>query len=269
MTDSSLSTPRSRIWGIVGTVLFHAVLLGLLFLMVLDYNSRRDSMLEELRAEAMLEEEEDDETLLKPGEYVEVGDDFYEQASAPEETAPPSAQAKAAAGSDNVITTTAQSTLKAPARRDSVKAEARRRASERKAEEQRAAQAQAISDRVQFGSAATGTPSESKPGSVDGNVSGKGGALAGQPGANVKGRTLAKWSSPSATSSGTITVAVRVDRKGRVTSATYHSGTGTVASSSAARRSCIQAALGSSFSVADDAPAEQTGQITYRFHAPK
>ncbi|MCM1337825.1 MAG: hypothetical protein NC187_07920 [Candidatus Amulumruptor caecigallinarius] len=269
MTDSGLSTTRSRLWGIVGTVLFHAVLLGLLALMVLDYNTRREEMLNELLAEAELEEDEDDETLLKPGEYVEVGDDFYEPASAPEETAPPSAAAKASAGSDNVLTTTVSSTIKAPARRDSVKAEARRRASERKAEQERAAQAKAIDERVQFGTAATGTPSDRKPGSVDGNVSGTGGALAGQPGANVKGRTLAKWTSPSATASGTITVAVRVDRKGRVTSATYRSGTGTVASSSAARNSCVQAALRSSFSVADDAPAEQTGQITYRFHAPK
>lgn len=62
---------------------------------------------------------------------------------------------------------------------------------------------------------------------------------------------------------------MRVNRNGQVTSAAYQSGTGAVASSSAARRSCIAAAKRSRFSVADDAPADQPGQITYRFHAPK
>lgn len=162
MTDSGLSTPRSRTWGIIGTVLFHAVLLGLMALMVLDYNNRREKMLHELQQE-LPEEQEDDETILKPGEYVEVGDDFYEPAAAPVETAPASAEAKPAAGSDNIIAGTTTSAIKVPARRDSVRAEARRRASERRAEQERAAQAKAIGERVQFGTAATGTPRRASP----------------------------------------------------------------------------------------------------------
>lgn len=269
MADSGLSTVSSRTWALIGTLLFHGLVLGLLFLLVLDYNKRRDEMMESLTVVQQIEEEEEDETVLKPGEFVEVGDDFFEQASAPEETAPASNIAQPASGSDHIIASTRPSPIKVPVRRDSVKIEARRRAAEKQAEEARAVQAKKIGARVQFGTAAVGEPSDRKPGSVDGNTTDGTGSLSGKPGANVKGRTLANWSSPSATSSGTIVIAVRVDRKGRVTSASYQSGTGAVASSNAARQSCIRAAKASSFSVADDAPAEQTGLITYRFLPPR
>lgn len=261
------STPASRTWGIVGTLLFHAMVLGLMMLMVLDYNTRRREMLAELTLE-QTEEQEDSVDVLMPGEYVMVGDDFYQDVTAPEETAPPTAGEKAASASDHMLTTTAPSDIKATPRRDTESDDKRRvRAAEQQAQERRNAQAAKIGERVQFGSPGDGPGAESRPGSVDGNKT-SGAALAGRPGVNLKGRTLSHWDNPSATESGTIVVAVRVDRKGRVVSASYARGTGSVASNLAARRSCVAAALQSSFSVAEDAPAEQTGTITYRFVPP-
>ncbi|MCM1482918.1 MAG: hypothetical protein NC043_01155 [Muribaculaceae bacterium] len=123
--------------------------------------------------------------------------------------------------------------------------------------------AQNISNRVNFGKPAAGgqgdgTPSEAGKESVTGA---RGGTATGKLG----GRTLERWSKPSATATGSIVITVRVDREGRVTSASYSSGTGAVASLQAARRSCEQAALKSQFSVALDGPATQVGTITYRF----
>lgn len=265
--DYGNSTPASRAWGIAGTVLFHAIVLGLMLLMVMDYNVRRHEMLDEL-ALNQVEEQEDSVDVLMPGEYVMVGDDFYQDVTTPEETAPPTAADNAATASDNMLTTTAKADIKATPRRDTESADQRRaRAAEKQAEERRNAQAAKIGERVQFGKPGEGEGADRRPGSVDGNKS-TGAALAGRPGVNLKGRTLSHWDNPSATESGTIVIAVRVDRKGHVVSAAYARGTGSVASNLAARRSCVAAALRSSFSVAEDAPAEQTGTITYRFVPP-
>ena len=261
------STTASRIWGVLGTIVFHAIVLGMLVLMVLDYNVRRRDMLSEL-ALNRVEEQEDSVDMLLPGEYVMVGDDLYQDVTTPQETAPATAADDAATASDRMLTTTVASDIKATPRRDTESDDKRRaRAAEKQAEERRNAQAAKIGERVQFGKPGEGEGSTLKQGSVDGNAP-TGAALSGSPGVNLKGRTLSHWENPSATESGTIVVAVRVDRKGRVMTASYARGTGSVASNEAARRSCVAAALRSSFSVADDAPAEQTGTITYRFVPP-
>lgn len=236
--DYGNSTPASRAWGIAGTVLFHAIVLGLMLLMVMDYNVRRHEMLDEL-ALNQVEEQEDSVDVLMPGEYVMVGDDFYQDVTTPEETAPPTAADNAATASDNMLTTTAKADIKATPRRDTESADQRRaRAAEKQAEERRNAQAAKIGERVQFGKPGEGEGADRRPGSVDGNKS-TGAALAGRPGVNLKGRTLSHWDNPSATESGTIVIAVRVDRKGHVVSASYARGTGSVASNLAARRSCV------------------------------
>lgn len=266
--NNSQSTPAVRAWAIAGTVLFHGAVLALLLLLVLSVNRSRDAMLEEMAAQA-LDQKEDDEEVLLPGEYVTVGDDFYEPATTPVETAPPSDKAPLSAAAEEIITSTAESPVKVPPKRDKATSDTERaRAREKQAEERREQQAKTIDSRVRFGNKGEGDGSGYKPGSVDGTVS-SGGTLSGQPGANMRGRTLASWHSPTATSSGTIVIAVRVDRKGKVVDAAYSHGTGTVASSREARASCIAAARRSSFSVDDSAPAEQTGTITYRFLPPK
>lgn len=121
---------------------------------------------------------------------------------------------------------------------------------------------QAIAGKVKFGQTGTGTKA-GNAGSHDGNASV--GAVNGSPGFNLKGRTLADWHRPAAAPLGTITIRVSVNRQGKVTSASYMSGTGAAAASQTARQSCVQAALRSQFSVAEDAPPSQTGTITYNF----
>lgn len=106
--------------------------------------------------------------------------------------------------------------------------------------------------------AATGTE-----GSPSGNATT--GAVSGSPGYSLKGRTAESWGRPSSAYSGTIVIAVKVNRKGIVTSASYSGGTGSAAAQAAVRNSCIAAARNSRFSVDDDAPAEQSGTITWTF----
>lgn len=121
--------------------------------------------------------------------------------------------------------------------------------------------AKAISQRVNFGGSAAGGSGNSTPESAEG----PGASTTGLANASVGGRTLEHWSKPSARNTGSITVRVRVDRQGKVIRADYVSGSGTVASNIAARQSCENAALKSQFSVNYDAPATQTGTITYHF----
>lgn len=118
----------------------------------------------------------------------------------------------------------------------------------------------AISKRVNFGGKAAGGQSDNAPES-----SGKGGSTDGVASASVGGRSMERWSKPTARATGSITVRVRVDRQGRVVRADYVSGTGAVATQQAARQSCEQAAMKSQFSVALDGPAVQVGTITYHF----
>lgn len=183
--DYGNSTPASRAWGIAGTVLFHAIVLGLMLLMVMDYNVRRHEMLDEL-ALNQVEEQEDSVDVLMPGEYVMVGDDFYQDVTTPEETAPPTAADNAATASDNMLTTTAKADIKATPRRDTESADQRRaRAAEKQAEERRNAQAAKIGERVQFGKPGEGEGADRRPGSVDGNKS-TGAALADVRGSTSK-----------------------------------------------------------------------------------
>ena len=87
---------------------------------------------------------------------------------------------------------------------------------------------QQIANKVQFGKSGTGSTGQGKAGS-------------------------------------TITVKVSVNRQGQVTEASYQSGTGAAAANASTRQNCVNAARASRFSVDNDAPAIQTGTITYRF----
>ena len=116
---------------------------------------------------------------------------------------------------------------------------------------------------MKFGQSGTGNNGAGSAGSPNGNATV--GAVSGSPGFNLKGRTLADWHRPASAPLGTITIRVSVNRQGKVTSASYLSGTGAAAASQSARQSCIAAARQSQFSVDEDAPASQTGTITYNF----
>lgn len=118
-----------------------------------------------------------------------------------------------------------------------------------------------IGNRVQFGksgSSATGTQ-----GSPNGNSDR--GALSGQPGHNLHGRTLEHYEVPdNRTAVGTVEVTVSVNREGRVTSAHASGGTPPASSHAGVRKSCEQASLRLKFSANASAPASQTGVITWR-----
>lgn len=109
----------------------------------------------------------------------------------------------------------------------------------------------------------SGKSSDGKEGTPQGNATV--GATSGSPGYSLTGRTAEGWGRPSSAHGGTITIRVKVNRKGHVVSATYLSGTGSAAAQPSVRQSCIQAAKQSRFSVDDNAPAEQTGTITWTF----
>lgn len=108
-----------------------------------------------------------------------------------------------------------------------------------------------------------GKTTDGKDGSPQGNS--QTGSTSGSPGYSLKGRTAEGWGRPSSTHGGTITITVKVNRQGHVVSASYAGGTGSAAAQPSVRQSCIQAARQSRFSVDENAPAEQTGTITWTF----
>ncbi len=122
---------------------------------------------------------------------------------------------------------------------------------------------QKIAGRMKFGSNSSTGKGDGKSGSSDGNSST--GALSGMPGYSLTGRTLAHWVLPAKTApNGVVTVRVVVNQQGAVIEASVKSSTG-AAANEAVRNACIVAAKKSKFSVKLDAPARQTGTITYKF----
>lgn len=256
---------RPRLIAALSTVVFHIAVVLLLLVIYLRFSP--------VELEERTWPPVDESELLFGGEYVMLGDNLSDpdmsEASGEEdasvsEPGAPGLQNDGAGIPDEaaVVSSDRESPVKVkpapevpsgPTREEQLAEEQRRR--EQEASER-------ISSRVKFGKGAS-DGSNGKAGSTAGNASQ--GALSGAPGTDLRGRTLASWSKPAASATGTIVVQVHVNRKGRVTRASYLSGTGAVAGNAAARRSCEQAALRSSFSVADNAPVDQVGRITYRF----
>lgn len=131
-----------------------------------------------------------------------------------------------------------------------------------KREKEEAAKQAKIKDRLKSGFSSSSKGS-GKSGSPNGNSST--GALSGQPGHNLKGRTAESWGKPRSTLSGTIRVQVSVNRQGYVTDAAYAGGTGPAAANAGVRESCVNASRHSRFSVDLEATATQKGIITWRF----
>lgn len=267
--DDDTQVRGARIWGVLATIAFHVLLILALVWSVLTFVPGQD---EDRRWPPVKDEE-----LLYGGEYVMVGepvsspepdmtsadDGSSESIEAPVPEGADSEDAGEALAQDAPPVTQAdpspvkEISVPEPKPSGPTKEELEEQARIKRQQEA----SQRISQRVNFGSSSGKT--DAKGGSPQGNAAS--GASSGAPGTDLKGRTLASWSKPAGSATGTITVAVSVDRKGRVTQARYASGSGAVAASAAARRSCEQAALKSSFSVSEDAPAIQKGTITYRF----
>lgn len=119
-----------------------------------------------------------------------------------------------------------------------------------------------VGQRMNFGKSQSSAAG--KQGSKNGNSDT--GAVAGQPGFNLRGRRLLNHVTPSdRNATGTVVVAISVDRSGRVTSAKATGGTPTASSKASVRRACEQASLQLQFSASDEAPAIQDGTVTWLF----
>lgn len=217
---------------------------------------------------------EDTSELLLDGEYVMRGDIAVPQADSKTPAAKATAPAneahdmtdagKAADQPAPLVSSEQESPMKAnPPKEVKPTGPTKEEIAQQEKERRERDAANKINNRVAFGSSASSGNGEGKSGSPNGNAAT--GALSGTPGTSLSGRTLESWAKPAGSATGRIVVSVRVNRQGKVTSATYNSGSGAVASSPQARQSCVSAALKSRFSVSQDAPAEQTGTITYRF----
>lgn len=257
---------RTKLIAALFTLLFHGALLALLFVIYLRYSPSQI-------AERTWPPVDEDE-ILYGGEYVMIGEEPTVTETLDNDGTPAPAEASQESNqlrnsgepqpvAPAVVTSERQSDVKirkpdpqpaGPSREELARQEQQRR--EREAAER-------IAGRVNFGAGTSDADNGKRPGSPNGNSTS--GALSGAPGTDLHGRSLASWSKPSGNATGTIVILVHVNRKGKVTSAAYASGTGAIAANAAARRSCEQAALRSAFSVSDTAPADQVGRITYRF----
>lgn len=234
---------RHRAIAAAATLLFHALLIAALVAGVLRYSSEHDQP-EWPPA--------DSSEILFGGEFVMVGDQGAAEAEAAAETADGSDVSDVtdvtdvAAPSGDIKVPKA---LKVPKDPKAEKAEAE------KAE--KAEKAEAIKDRVSFGKG------KGKAGQPDGNSAD--GAVSGIAASGLGNRKAVSLPSPAKGPMGKIVVKITVDRNGNVTSAAYLSGIAPANASASARRSCVEAARRSRFSADPDAPASQTGTITYTY----
>lgn len=231
---------RHRAIAAAATLLFHALLIAALVAGVLRYSSEHDQP-EWPPA--------DSSEILFGGEFVMVGDQGAAEAEAAAETADVSDVTDVtdvAAPSGDIKVPKA---LKVPKDPKAEKAEAE------KAE--KAEKAEAIKDRVSFGKG------KGKAGQPDGNSAD--GAVSGIAASGLGNRKAVSLPSPAKGPMGKIVVKITVDRNGNVTSAAYLSGIAPANASASARRSCVEAARRSRFSADPDAPASQTGTITYTY----
>lgn len=234
---------RHRAIAAAATLLFHALLIAALVAGVLRYSSEHDQP-EWPPA--------DSSEILFGGEFVMVGDQGAAEAEAAAETADVSDVSDVtdvtdvAAPSGNIKVPKALKVSKDP------KAE---KAEAEKAE--KAEKAEAIKDRVSFGKG------KGKAGQPDGNSAD--GAVSGIAASGLGNRKAVSLPSPEKGPMGKIVVKITVDRNGNVTSAAYLSGVAPANASASARRSCVEAARRSRFSADPDAPASQTGTITYTY----
>lgn len=126
-------------------------------------------------------------------------------------------------------------------------------------------QASAINSRMAGAFGRAGTGSGHSKGSRDGNSTG--GSLSGHGGlgGGLVGYTVAYWGRPHSYWTGSVTVQVHVNQRGRVTQARAVSGSGQAWAHQEVRRSCEQESLKSAFSVPKNRTTEGIGTITWTF----
>lgn len=234
---------RHRAIAAAATLLFHALLIAALVAGVLRYSSEHDQP-EWPPA--------DSSEILFGGEFVMVGDQGAAEAEAAAETADGSDVSDV---TDVTDVAAPSGDIKVPKALKVSKDPKAEKAEAEKAE--KAEKAEAIKDRVSFGKG------KGKAGQPDGNSAD--GAVSGIAASGLGNRKAVSLPSPEKGPMGKIVVKITVDRNGNVTSAAYLSGVAPANASASARRSCVEAARRSRFSADPDAPASQTGTITYTY----
>ena len=234
---------RHRAIAAAATLLFHALLIAALVAGVLRYSSEHDQP-EWPPA--------DSSEILFGGEFVMVGDQGAAEAEAAAETADVSDVSDV---TDVTDVAAPSGDIKVPKALKGSKDPKAEKAEAEKAE--KAEKAEAIKDRVSFGKG------KGKAGQPDGNSAD--GAVSGIAASGLGNRKAVSLPSPEKGPMGKIVVKITVDRNGNVTSAAYLSGVAPANASASARRSCVEAARRSRFSADPDAPASQTGTITYTY----
>lgn len=237
---------RHRAIAAAATLLFHALLIAALVAGVLRYSSEQDQP-EWPPA--------DSSEILFGGEFVMVGDQGASEAEAAPETETAEAVEEPANDIKVLKVPKDLKDLKVPKAEKTEKTEKAEKAEAEKAE--KAEKAEAIKDRVSFGKG------KGKAGQPDGNSAD--GAVSGIAASGLGNRKAVSLPSPAKGPMGKIVVKITVDRNGNVTSAAYLSGVAPANASASARRSCVEAARRSRFSADPDAPASQTGTITYTY----
>lgn len=237
------SNRRHRAIAAAATLLFHALLIAALVAGVLRYSSEHDQP-EWPPA--------DSSEILFGGEFVMVGDQGAAEAEAAAETADVSDVSDV---TDVTDVAAPSGDIKVPKALKVSKDPKAEKAEAEKAE--KAEKAEAIKDRVSFGKG------KGKAGQPDGNSAD--GAVSGIAASGLGNRKAVSLPSPEKGPMGKIVVKITVDRNGNVTSAAYLSGVAPANASASARRSCVEAARRSRFSADPDAPASQTGTITYTY----
>lgn len=257
---------RARLTAIILAVLFHA---GIIWLMI-------NSFLRYPPPDVDIRELEERSEIVFGGEFVMLGNTPDQAAvSSSSEPAPQLADAgdpaleatdMTDAGAEvgqpsPVVTSTVESPMKVketprPEKPGPTKAEIE---AAEKAKRDRET-AERIKNQMKFGTAGSGAGSAGSP---DGNASS--GAVAGEAGHDLAGRTVAAWGKTTSSKSGVIRIAVKVNSSGQVIAASYAGGSGPASADMAIRKNCIAAARASRFSVRNGSPDDQDGVITWRF----
>lgn len=261
-----------RIYAILGTVIFHAlILLAFLFSFLRFPPDGVEEWPEEPRPEIVFEEMED---LYAAGDFVRTGDNLAEYtprdemapsdvtSTEPTQDAVDPSNAGHQADPAPLVTSKQPSPAKVETKpkgptKEEIEAEKARQ--EAKKQQEAKKNVEAATSRAFGGGKGKSTPGATEGNSDTGNVT-------GTPGNGVKGRSLEKWTSVRGRKLGSITINVKVDSQGRVTSATYNAArsSGTASADEAMRRQCIERSRECRFSVLEGSPI-QSGTITWTF----
>lgn len=267
--------PISRITAIVGTILFHVLILFISFYFYVD-NSTIELITEEWPPR-------DSSEILFGGEYVMIGDaiessdidDEPQEATGQDEENTQEASDLKDEGSlgdpPQIVSSTNESPMPVvtkpnqpttpgatidnnePSKNKSAKAETEKTKN--------------TNPNISFNnksSSGNGASNGAKQGQADGTTN-KPSASKGEPGYNLPGRTIAHWEPIKKRNKlGTVTLRVTVDANGNVTNAQIIKTKGAVAGDEAILTECINAAKKCRFSVSKEGKKSQKGTITYK-----